>query len=128
MPGKKILIIDDDPDLVEAVSLLLESEGMEPLAAYGGEEGVKKVVAERPDLIILDVMMPDKDGFAVAKELAGMDEVKDIPKIMLTAVVENIEETNYAPHHSAMTLEADDWMDKPVDPQALVARIKELVG
>jgi len=126
--AKRILIVDDDPDLVEAVSMLLESEGMVPLAAYGGVEGLEKARNESPDLIILDVMMPDKDGFAVAKEIARDERLKKIPLVMLSAVTDHIGDTSYAPHAAAKELEADDWFDKPVDPRALVNRVKELMG
>lgn len=127
MAEKRVLIVDDDPDLVEAVSMLLEAEKMVPLAAYGGIEGLEKAKTEHPDLIILDVMMPDKDGFAVAKELAADEKLRRIPVVMLTAVVESMTETSYAPHAAARELEADEWFDKPVDPQALVNRVKELL-
>ncbi|MBW1713930.1 MAG: response regulator [Deltaproteobacteria bacterium] len=127
MAGERVLIVDDDPDLVEAVSMLLEAAGMVPLAAYGGAEGLDKARNENPDLIILDVMMPDIDGFAVAKELSADDKLKDIPLIMLSAVVEHMGETSYAPHSASRDLEADDWFDKPVDPRALVDRVKELL-
>lgn len=125
--SKRILIVDDDPDLVEAVSMLLEAEGMTPIAAYGGIEGLEKAKSESPDLIVLDVMMPDKDGYAVAKELAADDKLSDIPVIMLTAVVDHIGDTHYS-HASGKDLVADDYFQKPVDPEALVVRIGELVG
>ena len=124
---KRILIVDDDPDLVEAVSMLLEAAGMEPLAAYGGVEGLAKAKSEDPDLIVLDVMMPDKDGYAVAKELAKDAKLSEIPLIMLTAVVDHIGSTHYS-HADGKDLVADDYFQKPVDPEALVQRITELVG
>ncbi|MFH1092265.1 MAG: response regulator [Pseudomonadota bacterium] len=125
--AKRILIVDDDPDLVEAVSMLLEAQGMEPLAAYGGIEGLEKARTENPDLIVLDVMMPDKDGYAVAKELSKDKTLSEIPVIMLTAVVDHIGHTHYT-HASGKDLVADDYFQKPVDPEALVRRITELVG
>ncbi|MBU2518291.1 MAG: response regulator [Proteobacteria bacterium] len=128
MAGKRVLIIDDDPDLVEAISMLLEAEGMVPLAAYGGIEGLEKARTQSPDIIILDVMMEDKDGFAVAREVSGDDKLRDIPVIMLTAVAEHAMDTSYTPQAAIKSLEADEWFDKPVDPAALVSRIKELVG
>ena len=67
--AKKILLVDDDPDLVNAVRMILESKNYEVAAAYGGNEGLEKARSEKPDLIVLDVMMPDKDGYAVCKEL-----------------------------------------------------------
>ena len=125
--AKRILIVDDDPDLVEAVSMLLEAQGMEPLAAYGGLEGLEKAKTENPDLIVLDVMMPDKDGYTVAKEMAQDAKLSEIPVIMLTAVVDHIGHTHYS-HASGKDLVADDYFQKPVDPEALVQRITELVG
>lgn len=125
--GKRILIVDDDPDLVEAVSMLLEAEGMTPIAAYGGTEGLEKARTDKPDLIVLDIMMPDKDGYAVAKELAANDELSGIPVIMLTAVTNYVSTTSYS-HGSGKELVADDFFEKPVEPEALVKRIVELAG
>lgn len=127
MAGKRVLIIDDDPDLVEAVSILLKREDLEPLAAYGGVQGLATAREEKPDAIILDVMMEDKDGFAVAKELAADQELRDIPVVMLTAVAEHAQDSPYAPQSAIKSLEAEEWFDKPVDPQALVSCIKELL-
>lgn len=124
--GTKILIVDDDPDLVEAVSMLLEAEGMIPIAAYGGVEGLAKAKSEKPDLIVLDVMMPDKDGYEVSKELSKDEALSGIPVIMLTAVGDYIGSTHYS-HASGKDLVADDFFQKPVDPQALVDRISELL-
>ena len=124
--SKRILIVDDDPDLVEAVSMLLEAEGMTAIPAYGGAEGLEKARTENPDLIVLDIMMPDKDGYAVAKELAADEGLSGIPVIMLTAVGDYIGSTHYS-HASGKDLVADDFFQKPVDPQALVDRIAELL-
>ena len=124
--SKRILIVDDDPDLVEAVSMLLEAAGMTPIAAYGGVEGLERARTESPDLIVLDVMMPDKDGYAVARELAANEQLGQIPVIMLTAVVDHIGNTHYS-HADGKDLVADDYFQKPVDPEQLVERITELV-
>ena len=125
--SKRILIVDDDPDLVEAVSMLLEAEGLTPLAAYGGVEGLAKAKSDNPDLIVLDIMMPDKDGYQVAKELAADETLSEIPVIMLTAVTDYVGSTSYS-HASGKDLVADDFFPKPVDPEALVKRITELMG
>ncbi len=125
--SKRILVIDDDPDLVEAVSMLLEDSGLTPIAAYGGVEGLEKARSENPDLIVLDVMMPDKDGYAVAREIAADDKLNNIPLIMLTAVVDHIGDSHYS-HAGGKDLVADDFIEKPLEPEALVTRIKELVG
>jgi len=124
---KKILIVDDDPDMVEAVTMILESKGFEVAAAYGGIEGMQKVETEKPDLIVLDVMMPDKDGYTVCKELKANPDLKEIPILLLTAVVSQIPKTRYTQRMGIET-EADDFMDKPVDPALLVKRVETLLS
>ena len=125
--AKKILIVDDDPDLVEAVSTILESKGYATAAAYGGVEGLAKAKSENPDLIVLDVMMPDKDGYAVCKELKADDKYRSIPILLLTAVVSKIPSTQYT-QQMGMETEADDYVDKPVEPDELVRRIEVLIA
>jgi two-component system alkaline phosphatase synthesis response regulator PhoP len=125
--AKKILLVDDDPDLVEAVSTILESKGYAVAAAYGGVEGLKKARTENPDLIVLDVMMPDKDGYAVCKELKADKKSRSIPILLLTAVVSNIPTSKYT-HQMGMNTEADDYVDKPVEPDELVRRIEALIA
>ena len=124
---KKILIVDDDPDLVEAVTMILESKKYDVAAAYGGLEGLEKAKTEKPDLIVLDVMMPDKDGYAVCKEMKADPQLKKIPILLLTAVVSKIPTTHYT-QQMGMETEADDYMDKPVEPAELVNRIEVLLA
>ena len=114
----KILVVDDDPDLVESVTMILESKNHEVIQAYGGIEGLEKAKAEKPDAIILDVMMPDKDGYAVCKELKGDPEYSEIPILLLTAVVSQIPSSTYT-SRMGMETEADDYIDKPVEPGEL---------
>jgi DNA-binding response OmpR family regulator len=123
----KILIVDDDPDLVEAVSIILESKGYEVSAAYGGIEGLGKAKTENPDLIVLDVMMPDKDGYVVCKELKEDPKYQSVPILLLTAVVSKISTTRYT-QQMGMETEADDYVDKPVEPEELVRRIETLLS
>jgi two-component system alkaline phosphatase synthesis response regulator PhoP len=125
--AKKILVIDDDPDLVEATSMILKSRHYDVIAAYGGVEGIEKARAENPDLIVLDVMMPDKDGYTVCKELKADPALNAIPVLLLTAVVSHISTTRFS-HQMGMETEADDYMDKPVDPAELVKRIEVLLS
>ena len=125
--AKKILIVDDEPDLVEAVSIILESKGYAVVKAYGGVEGLKKARTENPDLIVLDVMMPDKDGYAVCKELKADAKYRSIPILLLTAVVSNIPTSRYT-QQMGMETEADDFVDKPVEPQELVKRVEVLLS
>ena len=126
MEKKRILIVDDDPDLVETVSMLLESRGFTPLPAYGGLEGMALAQERKPDLIVLDVMMPDKDGYTVCNELKQMPGMKEIPIILLTAVTDHIATTSYTMRGGMETL-ADDFFQKPVNIEALVARVEELL-
>jgi DNA-binding response OmpR family regulator len=124
---KKILIVDDDPDLVEAVTMILESKKYDVVAAYGGLEGLEKAKTEKPDLMVLDVMMPDKDGYAVCKEMKADPKLRKIPILLLTAVVSKIPTTHYT-QQMGMETEADDYMDKPVEPAELVKRIEALLA
>ena len=123
---KKILLIDDDPDLVKAVTMILESKKYLVAAAYGGLEGLRKAKTENPDLIVLDVMMPDKDGYSVCKELKADPDLSKIPVLLLTAVVSHIPTTRFT-QQMGLETEADDYLDKPVEPDILVKRIETLL-
>lgn len=121
---KLILVVDDDTDLVEALSMKLESENFAVAKAYDGIEGFDKIKAERPSLIILDVMMPRKDGYELCDELKGADEYKDIPVILLTAVADAVNSTNYT-HMGGKTTLADDFVPKPIDLDKLMEIVKD---
>ncbi len=121
----KILIVDDDPDLVIATKIVLETK-YEVITASEGEEGLTKAKAEKPDLIILDVIMPVKDGFTAAEQLKKDPELADIPVIMLTSYAERKGETNI-PQSKGMTLEAEDYIEKPVKPEELLKRVEDLL-
>ena len=118
----KILLIDDDPDFVEGTKTVLESQPYEVIVANDGDEGVRKARAEKPDLIISDVIMPVKDGFSAAEQLKKDPELSKIPVIMLTAYAEMGGESSI-PVSSGMTLEAEDYIDKPVKPDELLRRV-----
>jgi two-component system alkaline phosphatase synthesis response regulator PhoP len=124
---KKILLIDDDPDLLNAVKMILESKSYEVAAAFGGIEGLEKAKTEKPDLIVLDVMMPDKDGYSVCKELKSDPQLSKIPVILLTGVVSHISTTRYT-QQMGLETDADDYIDKPVEPDVLVKRIETLLS
>jgi two-component system, OmpR family, alkaline phosphatase synthesis response regulator PhoP len=125
--AKKILIVDDDPDFVDAVSLILKSKKYDVATAYNGKEGLAKVKRERPDLIVLDVMMPEKDGYAVCKELKADPQWNQIPILLLTAVASHVPTTRYTTEMGLET-EADDYLDKPVEPEVLVKRVETLLS
>ena len=119
-----ILVVDDDTDLVEMVSMKLESLDFRVAKAYDGVEAMDKIRAERPALIILDVMMPRKDGYTLCDELKKSDDYKDIIIILLTAVTDAIQSTNYT-HMGGKTTLADDFIPKPIDLDKLMEIVKD---
>ena len=126
MSGKYILIVDDDPDLVETVSMMLESKGFEVGKAYDGIEGEEAIKKRRPDVLILDVMMPRKNGYVLCKELKANKWTQEIPVILLTAVGEAVPTTSYS-HADGMRVEAEDFIPKPVDAATLVEAVQRLL-
>ena len=125
MSGKKILLVDDDADFVEATKLILESKSYDVVVSYDGKEGLKKVQTEEPNLIILDVMMPEMDGYEVCAKIKSDPRFKDIPVLLLTAVGEAISTTKYT-KEMGMKIEADDYIPKPVELNELVERVENL--
>ncbi|HUL23854.1 MAG TPA: response regulator [Thermodesulfobacteriota bacterium] len=123
----KILLVDDDSDFVEAVTMILRPKKFEVVAAYNGKEGIEKVKTERPDLVVLDVMMPEKDGYTVCRELKSDPKWSHIPILLLTAVASHVPTTRYT-QQMGMETEADDYIDKPVEPDVLVKRIETLLS
>jgi DNA-binding response OmpR family regulator len=121
-----ILVVDDDPDLVETIAMMLESKGCEVGKAYDGIEGEESIKKRRPDLIILDIMMPRKDGYVLCAELKADDKTKDIPVILLTAVGEAVPSTKYS-HADGMSTEADEYLPKPIDTEGLWSTIDSLI-
>ena len=121
--GKYVLIVDDDPDMVETVGMTLESKGFEVGKAYDGVEGEASIRQRRPDLVVLDVMMPRKNGYVLCAELKKDKATRDIPVILLTAVGEAVPTTTYS-HADGMATEADDYIPKPVESEVLVEAIQ----
>lgn len=122
----KILVIDDDPDFVAATKLVLESKPYQVVTAFDGDEGLKKARDESPDLIILDVIMPLKDGFMVCEQLKRDPGLRKIPVLMLTAFADKVGETSIAVSQG-LTLEAEDFIDKPITPTELLIRVERLL-
>lgn len=123
--GKYVLVVDDDPDLVESVAMNLEAKGFEVGKAYDGVEGLESIKSRRPDVVVLDVMMPRKDGYEVCAELKADSGSSDIPVILLTAVGSAVNSTSYT-HRDGMTTEADEYIAKPVDLDQLAELVAEL--
>lgn len=121
---KLILVVDDDPDLVEAVSMKIESKNYRVAQAYDGVEAMEKISLEKPDLVILDVMMPRKNGWAVCDEIKKNDDLKDIVVVLLTAVADAVQSTSYT-HHDGKTTLADDYVPKPIDMEDLMKIIDD---
>ncbi|MBF0217535.1 MAG: response regulator [Candidatus Omnitrophica bacterium] len=115
----KVLLIDDEIDLVKAVSTRLMSKGYEVIPAFDGNEGVRKAVRELPDVIILDIMMPGKDGYTVIRELKRAPATKNIPVIVLTAKQEM--KDLFEPEG------VEYYMTKPFDNAELIGNIEKVV-
>jgi CheY-like chemotaxis protein len=123
---KKVLIVDDEKELVEVTQVLLESNGFEVAAAYSGADGKQAAVAEKPDVIILDVMMETTSaGFDVARWLREQVATKQIPIIMLTAVNQNVP---WRFGTDEVWLPVDVFLDKPVSPEKLLREVKKITG
>ena len=127
MAKKYVLIVDDDPDLVETVCMMLEDKGYEVGKAYDGVEGKEAIKERRPDLLVLDVMMPRKDGYKLCAELKANSATRDIPIILLTAVGEAVTTTSYT-HAQGMSTEAEEYIPKPVDSKTLVEAVESFFG
>ena len=119
-----ILVVDDDPDLVESVSMKLENAGYQVAKAYDGIEAMDKIKEERPDLVILDVMMPRKNGYELCDELKKSDEYKDLIVVLLTAVADAVTSTKYTHMEGKSTL-ADDYIPKPIELDRLMEIVKD---
>jgi DNA-binding response OmpR family regulator len=118
MNPKKILVVDDEPDLVETVRYPLEMEGYQVLVAYNGEDGLNQARKDGPDLIILDLMLPKLDGYKVCRLLKFDERYKHIPVLMLTA------KTQEKDRLLGKETGADDYMTKPFDIDKLLEKVK----
>ncbi len=122
--SERILVVDDDPDILEALTMILESRGYGVTTARDGIEGLAILRAEKPNLMILDLLMPKMDGFAVLKELADprWTPYRQIPIIVLTSVREEAARRRYQ-LETAMSMNADDYIEKPIVPDVLLQRV-----
>ena len=111
----KILVVDDELETLRLIGVMLQRQGYEIIASASGVEAFSLAKKENPDLIILDIMMPDKDGFEVARELKAMPETNNIPLLMFTA------KSQVEDKVTGYEVGADDYLTKPVHPAELVA-------
>lgn len=124
--GAKILVVDDDPDIVQAVQIVLESQDYQVITAYNGEEGLERIKKEKPDVVVLDLLMPKKDGFAVVRELKEDRRYAKLPILILTSVREDASRRRYE-LETGMELDVDDYVEKPIAPVLLIERVGNLV-
>ena len=120
----KILLVDDDIDFVESTKIVLESKPYEVIVAHEGDEALRKAREEVPDLILLDVIMPIKDGFTAAEQLKKDPQLSKIPTLMLTSFSVRRGETAI-PVSRGLTLDVEDYIEKPVSPEELLARVEK---
>ena len=126
--SKKILIIDDDQEIVESIKIVLESKNYEVIFANSAKVGLEKANESSPDLIILDVMMEKSNsGFEVARELKGNDKSKNIPILMLTAIKDQKQLDFKDTAGDETWLPVDEYCDKPLKSDDLVAKVEKLL-
>lgn len=124
---KRILVVDDEPDFASIIEGNLKREGYEVEVAYDGVEALEKVKKSPPDAIVLDVMMPEMDGYEVCAKLKKDENYADIPIVMLTAVADHVTSTRYS-HADGMGMEADDYLPKPASAEDIIDSIKSLLN
>jgi two-component system, OmpR family, alkaline phosphatase synthesis response regulator PhoP len=124
---KRILIVDDEPDFSMIVQTYLEKEGFATELAYNGVEGFEKIKANPPHAIVLDVMMPEMDGFELCALLKKDSAYAGIPIVLLTAVADRVTSTKYS-HYDGMSTEADDYLPKPASAEDITQSVKRLLG
>ena len=129
MENTKILIVEDDPDFTKALKVTLESEQYAVVTAADRTEGMEKIKNDKPDLVILDVMMSTwSDGFEMSRELKKDPQFKDIPILILTAVKDRTDINFKSTAGDPVWLPVDGFMDKPVEPDILLAEVKKLLS
>ncbi|KCZ72134.1 response regulator with CheY-like receiver domain and winged-helix DNA-binding domain [Candidatus Methanoperedens nitroreducens] len=121
IPAKEVLIVDDEPDTLELVKLVLENGGFKALLATSGTEALVMIEASKPDLVLLDIMMPDMDGWEIFRRIK--DKYPDIPVAILTAKTQNIDKLL-----GLHVLKADDYITKPFGKNELIDRVRKLTG
>jgi CheY-like chemotaxis protein len=122
----KILVVEDNIDEAKLIKMTLEPEGYEVVTAINGKEAKEKTTNEKPDFFILDVMMPEMDGFAFCSWVRSNEDFKDKPIVLLTGVGKHIYNTKY-PLKGVMEADADEYLEKPLKPEDLLVTISKLL-
>jgi len=120
---KTVVCIEDEPEMIDLVKLILGRKGFDLIGAVGGREGLETVRKLKPDLVLLDLMMPDMDGWEVYQQMKADDELKDIPVIVVTAKAQSIDRVLGL--HIA---KVDDYVTKPFGPQELLQSVNKVLG
>jgi two-component system alkaline phosphatase synthesis response regulator PhoP len=119
--SQRILVVDDDRSIVRLVRAYLEQAGFEVLVSYDGETALHAMRRDRPDLVVLDLMLPDRDGWEITRIVRSTPEIARMPIIMLTARVEDTDKI------VGLELGADDYVTKPFNPQVMLARVRAVL-
>lgn len=120
---KSILCIEDEPEMIDLIRLILSRRGFIVHGADGGVEGLEKVLKNPPDLVLLDLMMPDMDGWEVYQQMKANEKTRNVPVIVITAKAQNIDKVLGL--HIA---KVDDYIAKPFSPQALLDSVEKVLG
>lgn len=120
---KKVVCIEDEPEMIDLVRLILGRKGFELIGAVGGREGLETVRQVRPDLVLLDLMMPDMDGWEVYQQMKADEDLREIPVIVVTAKAQSIDKVLGL--HIA---KVDDYVTKPFGPQELLESVGRVLG
>jgi len=121
--AKRVVCIEDEPEMIDLVRLILGRKGFNVIGANGGIEGLETVQRERPDLVLLDLMMPDMDGWEVYQQMKADDELRKIPVVVVTAKAQSIDKVLGL--HIA---KVDDYITKPFGPQELLESVEKIIG
>jgi two-component system response regulator VicR len=121
--SKRVVCIEDEPEMIDLVRLILGRKGFEVIGANGGIEGLDTVRRERPDLVLLDLMMPDMDGWEVYQQIKADADLRSIPVVVVTAKAQSIDKVLGL--HIA---KVDDYITKPFGPQELLESVEKILG
>jgi len=121
--GKRVVCIEDEPDIIDLVRLILGRRGFDVVGANGGLEGLELIAREKPDLVLLDLMMPDMDGWEVYQRMKSDEALRDIPVVVVTAKAQSIDKVLGL--HIA---KVDDYITKPFGPQELLESVEKILG
>ena len=120
---KRVVCVEDEPEMIDLIRLILSRKGFEVLGANGGKEGLLMIKEHKPDLVLLDLMMPDLDGWEVYQQMKADEGLRDIPVVVVTAKAQSIDKVLGL--HIA---KVDDYITKPFGPQELLESVEKIIG